>query len=134
TIPVPHLSIEHHAFLHLCACGGQVPLVKRQLSQEALGCGDPLLEAHLSRECETFFHKGTDARLVSLGIKERLGQLRERVSDASLVSESSMYCQALLVQSTRSGVLTLAASHKSQGEERVGGILLVVHLPKERQR
>src|SRR5204862_4888787 len=106
-MPVPHFFVEYHAFLQLCVCCGKIPLTKRQLAQEAFGRSDPFLEAQLSRKRETFLQQGVDARLVALGNKERLGQLRERVGDASLVSELSVYCHALLVQRAGPRVLTL---------------------------
>ncbi|SRR5713101_1947706 len=133
-MPVPHFFVEHDTLLHLCVCCSQVALAKRQLAQETLGCSDAFLEAHLLGQCEAFLHKGTDARLVSLAIKERLGQLRERVGNAPLVAELSVYCHALLVQRASPGVLTLTTGHKSQGEERIGHVLPMIHLPKECQR
>src|SRR5690348_6759670 len=113
-MPVPHLLVEHDTLLHLCVCCGKVTLTKSQLPKEASGCRNPLFEAHLSRECEAFLEQGADPRLVALGIKERLCQLRESVGDAPLVSELSVYCHALLIQGTGPGVLTPAAGYERQ--------------------
>src|SRR5437660_242197 len=132
-MPMPHFFVKQDTLLHLCMCCGQVALAKSQLPREALGCRDPLLEAHLPGECETFLHKGTDSRVISLGIKERLCQLREGVSDAPLVFELSVYCHAPLVQRASPRVLTLTTGHKRQGEERVGHVLPMVHPLKDRQ-
>src|SRR5947209_8395934 len=110
-MPVPHLFVERDTLLCQQACCHKVPLAKGQLAKEALGRRNPLLKAHLSRERETFLEQGANSRLVTLSIKERLCQLREDVSDASLISELSMHCQALFVQDTRTGVLTSATGH-----------------------
>src|SRR6266699_2212139 len=132
-MPVPHFFVEHDTLLHPSVCCSQVALAKSQLPSEALSCCDPLFEAQLLGQCEAFLHKGTDSRVISLGIIERLCQLRERVRNASLVSKLSVYCQALLVQRASPGVLTLTTGHERQGEERIGHVLPMIHLLKDRQ-
>ena len=76
-MPVPHFFVEHDTLLHFLVCCHKVALAKSQLTQEAPGCRNPLLEAHLTGEREAFLDQRADTRLIALGKKERLRQLRE---------------------------------------------------------
>src|SRR5712691_3327132 len=113
-MPVPHLLVEHHTLFSVRACCDKISLPKRYLSREPERGGNALFETDLPGDCKAFLEQRGHPRLIPLGYNEHKCQLRENMSDPSLVLQPPVYRQALLEQRTRQSILTLAAGYQRQ--------------------